>query len=44
MWIMIAMSSCWLYVSLGGTTKGKWRILDGKGESGMDHKFGDPRW
>jgi hypothetical protein len=22
--------------------RGKWRILDGKGESVMDHKFGAP--
>jgi hypothetical protein len=24
----------------GGAIRGKWRILDGKGESVMDHKFG----
>jgi hypothetical protein len=23
---------------------GKWRILDGKFESGLDHKFRSPRW
>jgi hypothetical protein len=28
----------------GGVVRGKWRILDGKVESGMDRKFGAPRW
>jgi hypothetical protein len=26
---------CWLYVRLGGGIRGKWRILDGNGESGL---------
>jgi hypothetical protein len=26
----------------GGAIRGKWRILDEKGESVMDHKFGAP--
>jgi hypothetical protein len=30
------------YLRLGGAIRGKWRILDGKGESVMDHKFGAP--
>jgi hypothetical protein len=28
----------------GGAIRGKWRILDGKVESGLDQKFGAPRW
>jgi hypothetical protein len=32
----------WEYLRLGGVIKGKWRILDGKGESVMDHKFRAP--
>jgi hypothetical protein len=32
MWFMLAIG-LWLYVRLGGTTRGKWRILDGKVES-----------
>jgi hypothetical protein len=28
------------YSRLGGAIRGKWKILDGKGESVMDHKFG----
>jgi hypothetical protein len=31
------------YSRLGGAIKRKWRILDGKGESVMVHKFGPPR-
>jgi hypothetical protein len=31
------------YSRLGGAIRGKWRILDGKGESVMVHKFGAPR-
>jgi hypothetical protein len=27
----------------GGAIRGKWRILDGKVESGLDHKFRAPR-
>jgi hypothetical protein len=44
MWIMIGTGSCWLYVRPGGATRGEWRIVHGKGESGMDRKFGAPRW
>jgi hypothetical protein len=25
-----------------GRSRGKWRILDGKIDSGLDHKFGAP--
>jgi hypothetical protein len=33
----------WLVcLRLGEAIRGKWRILDGKGESVMDHKFGAP--
>jgi hypothetical protein len=28
----------------GGAIKGKWVILDGNVESGLDHKFGAPQW
>jgi hypothetical protein len=31
------------YSRLGGAIRGKWRILDGKGESVMVHKFVAPR-
>jgi hypothetical protein len=31
---MLAIS-LWLYVRPGGATRGKWRIWDGKGESGL---------
>jgi hypothetical protein len=31
------------YSRLGRAIRGKWRILDGKGESVMVHKFGAPR-
>jgi hypothetical protein len=31
------------YSRLGGAIRGKCRILDGKGESVMVHKFGAPR-
>jgi hypothetical protein len=27
----------------GRANRGKWRILDGKGESGLDQKFGVPK-
>jgi hypothetical protein len=27
-----------------GAIRGKWRILNGKVESGLDHKFRAPRW
>jgi hypothetical protein len=30
------------YSRLGGAIRGKWIILDGKGESVMDRKFGAP--
>jgi hypothetical protein len=30
------------YLRLGGAIRRKWRILDEKGESVMDHKFGAP--
>jgi hypothetical protein len=30
------------YSRPGRAIRGKWRILDGKGESVMDHKFGAP--
>jgi hypothetical protein len=33
----------WLVCSrLGRAIRGKWRILDGKGETVMDRKFGAP--
>jgi hypothetical protein len=35
MWIMLAMGSLWLYARLGGATRGKWIVPDGKGESGL---------
>jgi hypothetical protein len=41
---MLATGSCWIYPRPGGATMGKWRILDGKGKSGLDSKFGAPRW
>jgi hypothetical protein len=31
------------YSRLGGAIRGKWRILDGKGDSMMVHKFEAPR-
>jgi hypothetical protein len=31
------------YSRPGGAIRRKWRILDGKGESVMAHKFGAPR-
>jgi hypothetical protein len=31
------------YSRPGGAIKGKWRILDGKGESVMVYEFGAPR-
>jgi hypothetical protein len=31
------------YSRPGGAIRGMWRILDGKGESVMVHKFGAPR-
>jgi hypothetical protein len=31
------------YSRPGGAIRRKWRILDGKGESVMVHKFGAPR-
>jgi hypothetical protein len=31
------------YSRLGGAIRGKWRILDGKGESVVVRKFGAPR-
>jgi hypothetical protein len=31
------------YFRLGGAIREKWRILDGKGESVVVHKFGAPR-
>jgi hypothetical protein len=34
MWFMLAIS-LWPYVRPGEATRGKWRIPDGKGESGM---------
>jgi hypothetical protein len=35
MWIMLTMGSCWLYERPGGATRGKWRIPDVMGESGL---------
>jgi hypothetical protein len=32
-----------VYSRPGRAIRGKWRILDGKGESVMDRKFGAPR-
>jgi hypothetical protein len=43
MWFMLARR-LWLYVRPGRAIKGKWRILDEKVESALDHKFGAPRW
>jgi hypothetical protein len=34
MWIMLAMGTYWLYARLDGAIRGKWRIPDGKSESG----------
>jgi hypothetical protein len=34
MWFML-VNGYWLYVRLGGATRGKWGILDGKIESGL---------
>jgi hypothetical protein len=34
MWIMLGIG-LWLYVRPGKATRGKWRIPDGKGESGL---------
>jgi hypothetical protein len=31
-----------VYSSSGRAIRGRWRILDGKGESVMNHKFGAP--
>jgi hypothetical protein len=44
MWIMLVMGSSWIYPRPNGPTRGKWRILDGNDESGLDLKFGAPRW
>jgi hypothetical protein len=33
----------WFKIILGRTIRRKWRIADGKVESGLDHKFGAPR-
>jgi hypothetical protein len=35
---------CWHNWRPGGAIREKWRILDGKVESGLDHKFRVPRW
>jgi hypothetical protein len=35
MWIMLAMGSLWLYARPSEVTRGKWRIPDGNGESGL---------
>jgi hypothetical protein len=35
-WVMLD------YLRPGGAIMGKWRILDGEGESVMDRKFGAP--
>jgi hypothetical protein len=37
-------SRCWHNWRPGRAIRGKWRILDGKVESGLDHKFESPRW
>jgi hypothetical protein len=42
MWIMLVMGSYWIYMSLGGAIRGKWRMSDRMGDSGMDRKFGAP--
>jgi hypothetical protein len=34
MWLKLVIGY-WLYVRLGGVTRGKWRTLDGKDESGL---------
>jgi hypothetical protein len=31
----VSDSSCWIYARLGMATRGKGRILDGNGESGL---------
>jgi hypothetical protein len=33
---------CWQKLRSGGAIRGKWIILDGKVESGLDHKFKAP--
>jgi hypothetical protein len=43
MWFKWIDHECWPNLRLGGAIRGKWRILDGKVESGMDHKFGAPK-
>jgi hypothetical protein len=35
MWIMLAAGSLWLYARPSGASRGKWRIPDGKDESGL---------
>jgi hypothetical protein len=35
MWIMLSTGFCWIYSRPGGATREKWRILDGKSESGL---------
>jgi hypothetical protein len=35
MWIMLVTGSCYLYARPGGATRRKWRIPDGKVESGL---------
>jgi hypothetical protein len=44
MWIMLAIGSLWLYVRPGGATRGKWRVPDGKGESGLFSCLELRRW
>jgi hypothetical protein len=34
----------WFNMRPDGAIRGKWRILDGKVESNLDHKFRAPRW
>jgi hypothetical protein len=43
MWFMLAIGS-WLYVRRGEATRGKWRIPDGKGESGLFSYSELQRW
>jgi hypothetical protein len=42
--VLVDLWECWQKLRPGGSIKGKWRILDEKDESGLDHKFRAPWW
>jgi hypothetical protein len=42
MWFMLASGS-WHNLGLGGATRGKWRIPNGKGSEWYVFKFGAPK-